>query len=311
MMSRRRLNRINRSYGWIWIFALCCLAQQARAQVATPPPAPPIHSIVITNIGPQSVSESLVRANMHVKEGDTYVKALIDDDIRNLFSTGFFADVRVEEKPTPLGIDLYYYLQSKLKLVEINFSGNKKYSNKKLSKKLTSRIGEPVDERKLFMDSLEIKKMYQKSGYPQTVVKYVQHPDERGGRATVTFEITESPKIRVDDVFFEGAYAFSQGKLRKQLKTRRHWMFSWLTGSGVLKDDQLADDKDKLLEFYRDAGYIDFELKDVRYLYETPRKVVVNFVISEGRRYRVGAIDFKGVTVLSTNDILRRLKMPV
>jgi outer membrane protein insertion porin family len=44
----------------------------------------------------------------------------------------------------------------------------------------------------------------------------------------------------------------------------------------------------------------------------------VDFVISEGRRYRVGAIDFKGVTLFSTNDILKRagadhrgLRMPV
>src|SRR5206468_2309791 len=109
-----------------------------------------------------------------------------------------------------------------------------------------------------------------------------------------------------------------QRKLRKVIKTRRHWMFSWLTGGGVLKDEQLDEDKDRLGEFYRDAGYIDFELKDTRYLYQTPRKVVVDFVISEGRRYRVGAIDFKGVTLFSTNDILKRagadhrgLRMPV
>src|SRR6476469_9464622 len=125
MTSRQRLSRSCRRYGWIWLFALCCLAQQAQAQL-TPPPPPPIHKIIITNVGPQTVSESLVRANMHVKEGDPYVKALIDDDIRNLFATGFFADVRVTEDPTAQGIDLYYYLQSKLKLVEINFTGNKK-----------------------------------------------------------------------------------------------------------------------------------------------------------------------------------------
>src|SRR3954467_2263389 len=168
--------RLNRKYGWVWIFALCALAQQARAQL---PPAPPIHKLVITNIGPQTVSESLVRANIHVKQGDPYAKALIDDDIRNLFATGFFSDVRVTEESTPQGIDLTYYVQSKLKLVEINFVGNKKYSTHKLSKKLTSKIGDPIDERKLFMDTLEIKKMYQKSGYPQTEVKYIPHLDER------------------------------------------------------------------------------------------------------------------------------------
>src|SRR5207237_3151948 len=147
---------------------------------------------------------------------------------------------------------------------------------------------------------------------PQTDVKYKIAVEERVGRGTVTFEITEAPKVKIKDVFFEGAYAFPQKKLRKVLKkTRRHWMFSWLTGTGVLKDEELEDDKDRLAEFYRDAGYIDFELKDVRYLHETPRKVVVDFVMSEGQRYRVGAIDFKGVSVFSTNDILRRLKMPV
>ena len=128
-MFRRRLNR---KFGWIWLFALCVVAIQAQAQM--PPPAPPIHRIIVTNIGPQTVSESLVRANMRVKEGDPYVRANVDDDIRNLYATGFFSDVRVADEPTPQGVDLYYYVRSKLKLTEVNFAGNKKYSNRKLSK---------------------------------------------------------------------------------------------------------------------------------------------------------------------------------
>ena len=44
---------------------------------------------------------------------------------------------------------------------------------------------------------------------------------------------------------------FPEKKLRKVIKTRRYWMFSWLTGSGVYKEDQLEDDKDRLQEFYR------------------------------------------------------------
>ena len=102
--------------------------------------------IVITNIGPQTVSDSLVRANMRVKEGDPYVRANVDDDVRNLYATGFFSDIRVADEVTPDGVDLHYYLRSKLKLTEINFVGNKKYSSRKLLKKLTSKIGDPLDE---------------------------------------------------------------------------------------------------------------------------------------------------------------------
>jgi outer membrane protein insertion porin family len=305
MIFRRRLNR---TCGWIWLLTLFALPWKVQAQL---PQARTINKIIVTNIGPQAVSESLVRANLRVKEGDPFVPTALNDDVPNLYATGYFSDIRVADEQTPDGVNLYYFLKAKPKVTDITFAGNRKYSTRKLSKKLTSKIGEPLDERKLFLDSQEIKKMYQKSGYPQTQVRYVPHPNEETGLATVTFEITESPKIKIADVYFEGAYAFTQRKLRKQLKTRRHWMFSWLTGTGVLKDEQLEEDRERLAEFYRDAGYIDFELKDVRYLYSTPRKVVVDFVISEGARYRVGAIDFKGVTLFNTNDLIKRLKMPV
>ncbi len=118
-MFRRKLSR---KYGWIWLFALCAFAIQAQAQLAAPTPRP-IHKIIITNSGPQTVSESLVRANMRVKEGDPYVRANVDDDVRNLYATGLFSDIRVADEPTPQGVDLYYFLRSKLKIVEINFVG--------------------------------------------------------------------------------------------------------------------------------------------------------------------------------------------
>ena len=278
--------------------------EQARGQ-------PLITKIIITNVGPAAVSEGLIRANIHVKEGQPYNRNAINQDIQNLYATGFFEDIRVREQRSPEGMTLIYLLEGKLKVTDIIFVGNKKFRASKLQKKISSKIGEPMDARKIYADAEEIKKMYQKSGYPQTKVEPKTNPDERTGRATVTFEITESPKVRIVDVYFEGAHAFSQRKLRHVIKTHRHWMFSWLTGGGVLKQDQLDDDRDKLTDFYHEAGYIDFEMKEPRYIYQTARKLVLHFVISEGTRYRVGAIDFKGVTLFPTNDISKRLKMNV
>src|SRR6266853_2666556 len=157
----------------------------------------PVLKIVITNIGPPAASESLVRANIRVKEGDTYNRASVDDDVRNLYATGYFYDIRVQEDRTVTGVTLIYFLEGKQKLTDIAFTGNKKFSTAKLRKKLTSKIGEPLDERKLFTDSQEIKKMYQKAGYPQTKVAYKVNPDQRTGVATATFEITESPKVKI------------------------------------------------------------------------------------------------------------------
>ena len=93
---------------------------------------------------------------------------------------------------------------------------------------------------------------------------------------------------------FAGAHAFTEKKLRKVIKTRKHWMFSWLTGSGHLKDEQFEEDREKLAEFYRDHGYIDFEIRNVEFLNPTPNTMVIRFTIYEGRQYKVGAVKFTG-----------------
>src|SRR5262249_43849587 len=214
----------------------------------------------------------------------------VDDDVRNLYQTGFFYNIRVGAENTPAGVVLTYAVQAKPRLVEIRFQGNVKFSDAKLRKKLTSKIGEPLDERKLFTDTQEIQKSYQKSGYPRTEVKYVLSIDENAGRGTATFEIKESKKVKIVEVQFLGAQAFPQKKLRKQVKTRKHWMFSWLTGHGFLKDDDFEEDHERLVDFYRDHGYIDFEIKDVRFENPTPKTMIVKFIVYEGTQYRVGSV---------------------
>jgi outer membrane protein insertion porin family len=265
-----------------------------------------IRKIDIRHVGPPAASESLIRANIRVKEGETYVRTSVDDDVRSLYTTGFFYNIRVATEPAKNGVNLVYVLQGKPILTEVVFEGNKQYSRKKLLKKVTSKVGEPLDERKLHLDALEIEKMYQKAGYQRTTVKPVAKiENEAAGRGSATFEITEAPKVKIEDVEFVGANAFSQRKLRKVVKTRRWWMFSWITGGGVLKDEVFQDDKEKLTQFYQNEGYIDFELKDVKFDYLTPRKMVVRFILSEGQQYRVGSVELKGNTVFSTDEIMQ------
>lgn len=279
----------------------------AEAQLGRP--ALTVGQIIITNIGPAKVSEALVRANIRVKEGDPYNRAAIDTDIRTLYATGYFENIQVREQLAGTQVNLIYYLEGKLTLTAIQFVGNKKYSTRKLQKQVSSKIGEPLDRRKLFNDTEAIKKLYIKAGLGETKVDHRVSPDERAGRASVIFEITEAPKQRVVAVQFPGAQAFKERKLRKTVKTRRWWFMSWITGSGKLKPEELELDEDRLTELYHKAGYIDFELKQVQVTNLTPKKVAVTFVLSEGRPYTVGAVDVQGATIFSTNQVLSSLQM--
>ena len=81
-------------------------------------------------------------------------------------------------------------------------------------------------------------------------------------------------------------------------------MFSWLTGSGVLKEDDFEDDQDKLVEFYQNKGYIDFAIKDIQYDHPSPKWMVIRIIVSEGKQYKVGTLDIKGNHIFSTNDLI-------
>ena len=264
-----------------------------------------ISRVDIKHAGPSSISEEIIRANIRSRAGDIYRPVTVDDDIRSLFTTHHFYDVRVtREKTDDGGMILTFVVQANPRLTDIKIVGNAKIKESEIKKKITSKIGESLDERKLFTDSRAIEELYQKKGYPRTEVKAKSSVDEAAGRGTATFEVKESPKIKIDRVEFIGASEVDQNKLRSLLKgTRRHWMWSWLTRGGFFRDDKFEEDRDRLTTFYREQGYIDFDLKDVEFVNLTPRSMIVRLQIFEGHKYKVGAVTFDGTTMIPTNAV--------
>jgi len=109
--------------------------------------------------------------------------------------------------------------------------------------------------------------------------------------------ITESPKVKIVKVEFVGATAFKQKKLRKVIKTRRRWMFSWITQSGYFKDDVFEDDKRSSSSFTTITATSIFDIKEVKIVNPTPRSMVIRFIVYEGAQYKVGSVKFTGTTL--------------
>src|SRR6516162_1426523 len=114
-----------------------------------------VAKIEVQHVGPASVGDELIRANIRVKPGDTYLPAAVDDDVRTLYATGLFYNVRVSASNSPEGIILTYIVQGNPRLTEIKFQGNSKFKDSKLRKTVTAKAGEPFNERKLFTDAQE------------------------------------------------------------------------------------------------------------------------------------------------------------
>lgn len=289
---------------WLtWVFLACWLFQVAgQAQLAQQT----VDQIEIRHVGPPAVSDERIQANIQTRVGDLITPSKINQDIKSLLQTDYFHNVNVAWEKTDEGIKLIYSVQGRPTLSKIEFSGNDRLKTRRLRKTIASKIGAPIDEKQLFTDAQAIKELYEKKGYRETAVEYVPSIDEDQGRGTVTFEIVESPKVRIQSVRFEGAAAFKLRKLRKTIKTRNRWAFSWLTGSGVYKEDQFLEDRERLRDLYYENGYLDFAIRDVRFDYPKPDKMILTLEIFEGQQYRVGDLRIQGNEVFSTEEILFR-----
>jgi outer membrane protein assembly factor BamA len=109
---------------------------------------------------------------------------------QSLYGTGQFYNIRVSlDQAGDGGVVVTYIVQVRPRLTDIIIAGNKKLSASKMKKKITAKVGEPLDEQKLFTDCQEIQKLYEKYGYADTQVKYVVDVDEAPGAARRRFKL--------------------------------------------------------------------------------------------------------------------------
>ena len=281
--------------------------EEAPAEQAGPPKK--VASVAIKFIGIANVNEQIVRANIQVRAGSDFDETLIDRDIRSLYRTGLFEFIEVKREELPNNqVNLVYEVTPKYRVLVVKFEGNKKVKTSRLEKETTIRPNTALDERVVKNDAEKLHEYYQKEGFNQVQITYDIDRDRSTGFGTVIFKIREGEKVRIGDIRFTGNAHVKAKRLRKEMETRRWWMFSWLTGSGKFKDDQFEDDIGKLTDYYRDQGYLDVDipLDRIKYDYPKPTRMVITIHIDEGRQYRIGDISITG-SKLFTDTMLKLL----
>lgn len=278
--------------------AVAQVAQQQQAEQAQR-----VGTITIKFVGAANVNEQVVRANMQLREGGPIDDAMIDGDIRSLYRTGLFEFIEIKQEARPDHTkNLVVEVTPKFRVLSVKFEGNKKVKSRRLEKEVKTKANFALDERQVKEDAEKVREYYQKAGYNQVSINYSIERDRSTGFGNVIFKIREGNKVRIGEIKFVGNTNVKARKLRKEMETKRWWMFSWLTGSGRFKDDQFEDDLDKVRDYYREQGYLDVEIDNdkIQYDYPTPNRLVLTIHVNEGKQYRVGEISFSGNKLYQT-----------
>ncbi|MES2307261.1 MAG: outer membrane protein assembly factor BamA, partial [Verrucomicrobiota bacterium] len=270
---------------------------------------PSVKEIQIEYVGPKSVNRSVILSNMRTTIGQPYSPAAVEEDIRNLYATGFFTNLRITDEPLGDGVKVVVIVQPKPLIKEIVINGAKKLDEKRVRKEVKSKVGDALSEQQISEDSDKIKELYRNKGFSRAEITYKVDVNEEFGRAVVTFSINESVKGYVTEIKFIGNKNLTTEELQKVLKTKEKDWLTWITKSGVMKEEQFKDDKQKLKEHYQSKGYIDMEIKDVKNEYPKEGELILTITVFEGIQYKVGTVGFKGNQLFNDAQIRARLKM--
>ena len=287
------------------------LGAQNAASPETPEatPAYKVGLVTIKFVGTATVNEQVVRANIQVREGGDLDETMLDRDIRALYKTGLFEFIEIKREAVDARtFNLVFEVTPKYRVFAVKFEGNKDVKTRRLEKEIKTVPNTSLDERQVKDDSEKLKEYYQKEGYNQVSVTYTVNRERATGLGTVIFKIREGKKVKIREIRFIGNAHIKAKILRKQMDTKKWWLFSWLTDTGRFKDDEFQDDLDKLRDFYREEGYLDVEIPEEKIVFSYPKKdsLIITIAVNEGRQYKIGDVTITG-NKLHSSTLLKRV----
>ncbi len=234
-----------------------------------------------------------------VLPGVRYSGDAVRRGIRKLFALGLFSDVSVDEAPRGEFVDLLIHVKERPRIAKISFRGNQKKDSADLQKKLLLHPNEVYSAVTVQTQIDSLLKYYRDEGYARATIQAAV--DSAGpGTVDLRFLVNEGQKVRITRIEFVGAHAFTAKKLRKHLKTHAKGFF----GGGEVKDEEAAEDQEKLEAFYHDNGYRDMRLVSREFKpTEDPRKLALVITVDEGHPYRVGTVSWSGNKVVASAEL--------
>ena len=262
-----------------------CLLAAIQSTLAT--------SFVLQDIeikGLERVAAGTVLSNLPVSVGERYDDRMSSKMVSTLYRTGLFEDVNLSKRGNILVVNV----KERSAVGEINISGNHIIESKAILEALKRAgvaKGRPLNKAALVRIQKEIKQQYLARGNYAADVKTDLKPLARN-RLAINIKIKEGKVARIKKVRISGNKAFPESTLKALLETGVPSSLSFFSSRDKYSKQKLVGDLDKLTAFYKDRGYLHFEVASTQVsLSKDKRSVFVNINLHEGDQYRIGKIN--------------------
>ncbi len=256
--------------------------------------------------GNETVDRTLILSVADLPIGSPLTATATQDAIRRIYSLGLFKDVRIEGESSDDEIAVYIVVEEFLRLKDILYEGNKKIDDKDLDEVLLAKRGQVITPNLVQNSVNAMLDLYREKGYFLASIESEQYDAEHAaGYVDLIFRIDEKSKIKISKIEFDGNEAFSDGELRGKMSNKQKSFFR----SGSFNKSKYGEDKDKIIEFYKEKGYIDARIiRDTLILDDERKRLTIRMDVDEGLRYRFGSTSFSGQELFTDEKLLSQLK---
>jgi len=278
--------------------------------------------------GNRRIPKDTILARVFTRPGDIYDEASLQRDLRSVWSTGYFDDVRIEREQTAKGWTIHIFVREKPTIRTIEYRGLNAVSQsdvldryKKVKVPLT--VDSPYDATKVIKAKVVLQQLLAEHGrqFATITVQVQQIPP---ASVAVTFNIKEGPKVKVGKITFQGNKHVGNRQLRAAMKNLHpigipNSIFLESLFSKTFDASKLEEDAERVRDALQHFGYFKANVEDPKTTLRTinggfripliqkrPAKLMdIAVGLTEGQKYRLKQINFKNNKAIVNTEKLR------
>ena len=289
---------------------------------------PIVDNIVVQ--GNRRLPAATIMHYIESRKGDPLNPAVVARDVRSIYAREQFDDVWVEsEETTPGHIILIFKVAEKPTIRNVDYQGLSSLASSDILKALSERKatlsqGDPYDETRVRKAVVVIKSLLAEKGRQKAEVE-ISTEKVPPNAVLVTFNVTEGPKVKIDEIDFQGNKVLSDKELKKAMKLVKEagWMTGF-NGKDAYHEGKISADLNSIDTLYGTLGYVRANISDpeieektvtvhrtlpfvkppfpwglpVPFWTKKSDRLKISIKIEENSQYHVGDIKVTGVTAL-------------
>jgi outer membrane protein insertion porin family len=294
-----------RSYALLSILLASATAPLISAELYDDRKVSQIEIIVDSEDGTQ-FDPNPILSRLKTQEGDDFSQLTFDNDLKTLADEYDRVEPSIKLQNGQVYITIH--IIPKPIIHQIQWSGNLQYSTSTLQKELEIKPNTVFNRQEFNKSFNKVKEFYFKKGYFESQLTYYIQPVPGTNQIDILIDVQEGRPGHIKKIILNGFTKSEQSDIHEQMYLKNYnFITSWLTGTGIYRDEALEQDRMTILNYLHNKGYADARVQIELIDDVESGKLIVEITAHRGPIYRFGEISFEGNTLISNEDIQKRI----